>query len=126
MQRSALRPLFLLLALSWAGFIYYLSSQPGMDFQPLFTLQDKLLHALLFGMLGFLGVGAMKVPVHGYKIRQVWGIVVLVTLYGILDELHQQFVPGRTVDIYDVIANMAGGMAGAWIMYLLSKKRGNK
>ena len=126
MKIHLLRPLFLLLALSWAGVIYYLSSQPGMDIPPVFPLQDKLFHALIFGMLGFLGVGAMKASMHGYKIRQVWGIVVLVTLYGVLDEFHQQFVPGRTADIFDVMADMAGGMAGAWMMYYLLLKAGKR
>jgi len=126
MKIQSLRPLFLLLTISWAALIYYLSSQPGMDIPPVFPFQDKLFHAFIFGVLGFLSVGAMKVPVHGYKTRQVWGIVILVTLYAILDELHQLFVPGRTADIFDVIADMAGGMAGAWMMYYLLVKAGKR
>jgi len=126
MKIQSLRPLFLLLALSWATLIYYLSSQPGMGIPPVFLFQDKLFHAFIFGILGFLSVGAMKAPVHGYKARQVWGILILVTLYAILDELHQLFVPGRTADIFDVIADMVGGMAGAWMMYHLLLKAGKK
>jgi len=126
MKIHSLRPLFLLLTLSWATFIYYLSSQPGLDIPSVFPFQDKLFHAFIFGILGFLSVGAMKVPVRGYKARQVWGIVALVTLYAILDELHQLYVPGRSADIYDVIADMAGGMAGAWVMYCLMLKAGKR
>ena len=122
MQPSTLRHLFLLLALSWAILIFYLSSQPGTDKPMLFFGQDKLFHFIAFGTLGFLAMGAAKETAQGYSPRQVWLTITLVAVYGILDEFHQHFVPGRVADFYDVIADMVGGMFGAWVMYYLLKK----
>ena len=121
MQTPTLRYLFVLLTLGWADLIYYLSSQPGMDVRPLFVGQDKVFHFIVFGILGFLGMGAAKATTQGYKPRQVWLAIALVALYGVLDEFHQHFVPGRTADRYDVIADIVGGMFGAWVMYYLLK-----
>lgn len=46
-------------------------------------------------------------------------------LYGGLDELHQLFIPGRSCDIRDLIADVSGALIGIGIVYLikiLSKK----
>ena len=114
---NTLRNLFLLCALGWAGVIFYLSSQPGTDIPPLFFGEDKLLHALVFGILGFFTLGAMKTTADGYRPFQIWLAAGLVTGYGVLDEFHQHFVPGRTPDILDVMADAAGAMLGIWLLY---------
>ena len=121
MQYRTLRYLSLLLALAWASVIYYLSSLPGTDTPMLFPLQDKLLHAIVFAILGFLGMGALQAGAHGYHGWQVWLVASLVTLYALLDEFHQRFVPGRTADVFDVMADVIGGLLGIWVMYRLVK-----
>jgi VanZ family protein len=40
----------------------------------------------------------------------------MVTLYGFTDEFHQLFVPGRSADLRDVLADCVGGFAGAAMM----------
>ena len=120
---NTLRKLFTLCALCWAGVIFYLSHLPGADIPPLFFGKDKLLHALVFGVLGFFTLGAMKTGADGHRTFQTWLAVVLVTLYGVLDEFHQHFVPGRTPDIHDVMADMVGGMLGVWLSYRFIKAR---
>jgi len=119
MPGCLLRNLFLLLALLWAGVIYYLSSQPGIGIPALFPGQDKLFHLLAFGLLGFLAMGAARSGQQGYEIWQALRIIALVALYGLLDETHQYFVPGRSADVYDVIADVTGGLLGAGLMYYL-------
>ena len=52
---------------------------------------------------------------------QVWLMASLVTLYALLDEFHQRFVPGRTADVFDVMADVAGGLLGIWVVYRLVK-----
>jgi VanZ family protein len=37
---------------------------------------------------------------------------ILVTLYGISDEIHQAFVPGRNASLWDVLADGMGGVGG--------------
>ena len=121
MLKHSARYLFLALAIAWAGVIFYLSSQSSIDTPSLFPGQDKLFHMMAFGVLGFLFMGSMKTTTSGYRTGQVWLVVVLVVLYGLLDEFHQYFVPGRTVEIYDALADTAGALLGAWSMYYLVK-----
>jgi len=113
------RFLFLLLAIAWAGVIFYLSSQPGIHTPLLFHGQDKLLHLIAFGVLGFLLMGAMKATSSGYRTGQVWFVAALAASYGVLDEFHQYFVPGRSVEVYDALADATGALLGAWSMYYL-------
>ena len=121
MLKHSARYLFLALAIAWAGVIFHLSSQSSIDTPSLFPGQDKLFHMMAFGVLGFLFMGSMKTTASGYRTGQVWLVVVVVVLYGLLDEFHQYFVPGRTVEIYDALADAAGALLGAWSMYYLVK-----
>ena len=119
MPRGYIRSGFLLAALSWAGLIFYLSSQPSIDAPALFPGQDKLFHLIVFGMLGFLAMGTLQAAHNGYQPKQLWWVALAMMLYGISDEFHQHFVPGRSVDAYDVLADALGGLLGAWTMYYL-------
>jgi VanZ family protein len=39
--------------------------------------------------------------------------IVWATLYGVSDEFHQRFVPGRTADVFDVMADATGACIGS-------------
>ena len=121
MQSHPLRYLSLVIALLWAGVIYFLSDQPGMDTPMIFPFQDKLLHIIVYAVLGFFSMGALEAASHGYRPWQVWLVAGLVSLYAVLDEFHQRFVPGRNADAFDVLADMVGGLLGIWLMYMLVK-----
>ena len=121
MLQGTIRSGFLLAALFWAGLIFYLSSQPSIETPALFPGQDKLFHLIAFGILGFLTMGTQLASYAGYPTRRVWLVVLAVTLYGILDEVHQYFVPGRSADVYDALADALGGLLGAWAMYYLAR-----
>jgi VanZ family protein len=111
----ALRTLFIVLAIGWALVIYALSSQTGLYVPPLLIGQDKLLHALVFAILGFLVAGAL-LPAAGHTRRHHILIAVgLVAAYGMLDEVHQHFVPGRMPEVLDVLADISGGILGVWL-----------
>jgi VanZ family protein len=119
--------LSLLLACLWAGLIFYLSHQPGTMMPTLFPMQDKLMHFTAYAILGFLGMGSVRATTHGYRPEQAWLICLLVGLYGISDEFHQYFIPGRMADGLDVAADIAGGLLGTWLRYsrvrLVSRRR---
>lgn len=51
------------------------------------------------------------------------GAVALASLYGVTDELHQLFVPGRMCDPADWLTDTLGATLGACIVHALMKKR---
>jgi VanZ family protein len=113
--RSALS-LWLPVALYMAG-IFLLSADSSPPAPAL--VSDKLLHLLAYFGLALL-VGR---AVHGGLPARLSGRGVLLTLvvtvgYGVTDELHQIFVPGRSPELYDVAADAAGaavGLAACWV-----------
>jgi VanZ family protein len=118
-----LHALSLLLALAWAGVIFFLSSQPGTDTPLPFPHMDKLLHGLVFGILGLLVLGAMRSGKHGHRRTQVWTALAIAGSYGVLDEIHQHFVPGRMPDAFDVLADLTGAALGIWLLHTIIRRR---
>lgn len=121
MPRGAIRGGFLIATLFWAGLIFYLSSQPSIEAPALFPGQDKLFHLIAFGILGFFTMGSQQAYHEGYPTKRAWLVALVVSLYGILDETHQYFVPGRSADVYDVLADALGALLGVWTMYYLAR-----
>ena len=72
---------------------------------------DKALHFLAYAGLAFL-----LACVRGYRspptLRTYLGLLALVALYGVVDELLQLVVPNRYADIKDWCADMLGAIAG--------------
>lgn len=44
---------------------------------------------------------------------KMWIPVLITSTYGIIDEIHQSFVPGRSCSIFDWIADTGGAILGA-------------
>jgi VanZ family protein len=45
--------------------------------------------------------------------------VLLTTLYGAFDEIHQWFTPGRSPDVHDLLADFLGATAGVLVVLLV-------
>ena len=109
--------LFRALTLGWMALIFFLSSQPDVPAPELFSQQDKVAHLFVFGVLGLLLASALTPPAAA-SWRRVLLITALVTVYGITDELHQYFVPGREASAWDVLADGVGGfLVGALLLW---------
>ena len=84
---------------------------------PSWPLQDKLLHAAVYGLLGASWVRAFN-SLNAWRGRP-WRLfavaVTLATLYGLSDEWHQSFVPARSADGADLLADFCGSVIGSWI-----------
>ncbi len=96
-----------------AALIFWLSSGPitppplGPEFS------DKILHVIAFAGLAF-WVGRWFFAAGGAPIRCAVGVAVLISgLYGVCDEVHQVFVPGRLPDVVDAWADLLGAVCGA-------------
>ena len=109
-------------ALLWAALLYYLSDQPTVVDLQAFEYQDKAVHVFAYAVLGILLMGALRAGSNGYRISQLLLAASLAGTYGLLDEYHQSFVPGRDPALGDVVADVAGGLLGALLVYLLARR----
>jgi len=103
--------------------IFFLSHQPGesLDLPDIPNL-DKLLHGLVYGVLAMTVIYARSPdrvtarPVHAFFLTVFWCV-----LYGISDELHQSFVPGRCPSAWDLAADTLGAVLGA-VLFLVGRR----
>lgn len=108
----------------YAGLIFYLSSQPHpeQDLPSFFSffsdkVSDKVLHAVEYAVLGGLCYRAFRWGTNGWW--RDWAVplaVLLASLYGISDEVHQSFVPFRDPGWHDWLADTMGATIGAVAM----------
>lgn len=112
----------LALSLAWLALIFILSAQSSIQVPEIFLYQDKALHSLFFGVLGFLWALLVMSDAPRPAFWHVLLISLLVTGYGGLDEFHQSFVPGRTPDILDLAADTCGGLVSALLALLLLRR----
>lgn len=89
----------------YMGVIFFLSSIPGKDLPLLFPFSDKVIHLVEYGILGFL----LRKAINFYFFKYPGVLAVLIgALYGLSDEIHQIFVPGRECNVVDWIFDVAG------------------
>ena len=113
-------------AILWAIVIFVGSSLPASKLpRILFRINDKLIHASIFLVLGFFVYRAFELRMRrgSFSWRRAILTVVAVAAYGVLDELHQALVPGRTPDVWDAAADAVGGICSALVIYVLYRRR---
>ena len=84
---------------------------------------DGVAHAVAYGVLAALLLRGLA----GARWRRVRGkvagmAVLLATLYGVTDEVHQRFVSGRTAEVADLIADAVGAAAAAGLSLIWARK----
>jgi len=113
-----------LLAVGWMMLIFFLSSQPSLPAVLFFSGADLLLHAVFYAILCVFLARSFTDP----RFRN-WNRVILLTIlvmaYGITDEFHQSFVPGRDASIWDVLADNVGGFLAAVMLFWRDRKTVN-
>ncbi len=100
------------------GLSFYLSHLPSDDV-PLFDFPfvDKWAHLVLYAGIGFslcrTFTFKQRYEVSFKNYFHAIGITTfLCFVWGLLDEWHQSFVPGRYVEVADLIADILGGFLG--------------
>jgi VanZ family protein len=85
---------------------------------------DKSWHATGYAILGVLLLFPLaRKRLSGVTWRRALLAILLATLYGLSDELHQAFVPGRSPDVLDVAADAAGAAAAVTVVWLAAVAR---
>ena len=113
-------------AIIWLLFITTLLCIPGTEL-PKITWEDKIwldkwIHVLLFMILVILWnkVYSGKKSIHDNTRKMFFQIMIVGFVYGILMELVQKyFIPYRSFDVRDILADGVGSFMG----YLISIKR---
>ena len=96
----------------YCAVIYWLSSQshpPHPSFR--FSGSDKLAHLFLYGGLTTVVSWGLYSGRGGVSPRVQWiAPILFAVLYGVTDEIHQLFVPERSFDLWDLVANAFGAI----------------
>jgi VanZ family protein len=69
---------------------------------------DKLLHTVGYAVLGVLALRAFHGGFSRLRLEPTLYAAAAVILWGISDEFHQSFVPGRDASPWDVVADVVG------------------
>jgi VanZ family protein len=98
------------LALFYALLIFAVSAIPSLSAPPLgLVFEDKIIHFFEFGLfalllfLAFYNSGKQFLKSHVFLLSAAIGII-----YAVSDELHQKFVPGRSCEFLDFVADFLG------------------
>jgi VanZ family protein len=109
-------------ALVVVGGIWFLSSQSILPVPKGILGFDKFQHLLAYLVLA--GTLSLWFPLEQWA--QHWLRTILLTtlvssVYGVGDEIHQYFVPGRDCNVWDWIADTIGAFLGAFAAYAVMK-----
>jgi VanZ family protein len=90
--------------------------RPSSLLVPQFDLSDKLGHLLAFGFVQITHARAAEFLWDPERSRRlVWGAAVSATLVGALLEVWQAFLPYRSAEFLDLVADALGAVLAAWI-----------
>lgn len=116
-------PVRLLLPVAWMGVIFALSHQPTLPY-------PENVNSMVISTLGHVGVYAILATLVWWAlgitdVSHRWRIVIPVAiafLYGLTDEWHQSFVPGRTPDVRDIVADTIGAVLAMVVVTWLVRR----
>ena len=91
-----------------ALYLVFLTTLSGQSTLPDVDLNDKILHVGGYTVFGILVLRAFHGVFRAPRLRPTLGAVVFTAGYGLIDELHQSFVPGRSASGWDVAADLTG------------------
>ncbi len=116
----ARRRFYLASLAGWVILTLSLTSLPHPDVHLPFRYADKAAHLFFYGVMGLLcalwrresGVPAKRAVLEG---------LLFVAATGALDEVHQRWIPGRSMEMLDWMADTTGGGIGACLSILFAR-----
>jgi VanZ family protein len=115
------------LAVAWGLVLLALTSWPSPPDVPVVSEIpnfDKVVHAVLYGVEGFLLFFAIRWPARR---PSPWLAALVVggalAVWGTLDELHQAWIPGRSMEAGDALTDATAGLAGGLAAALWLERR---
>ena len=112
------RRLYLALLVAWVVLTLFLTSIPHPRLHLPFRFMDKAYHFWFYGVMGLLcalwrreaGIPAKRAVLEG---------LLFTVVTGALDEVHQHWIPGRSMELLDWMADSVGGGIGACLSVFL-------
>jgi Ni,Fe-hydrogenase I cytochrome b subunit len=99
------------ITLGYMGIVFLFSSISGDLLQFSLNGYGRILHTVIYAVLAFLVYISLN---KSGMMRHVLLLSFLVaSLYGITDEIHQYYVPGRVASIGDIAADCIGAFLGS-------------
>lgn len=108
----------------WAAVIFTFSAFPTVKTSEIYWedfIVKKLAHLTEYAIFAILSYRALINSGMENKRAGYWAIA-FTLIYGITDEFHQSFTPGREPRIRDVIIDAVGGSIGIWLIWYLLPK----
>lgn len=106
------------------GTIFFLSHQTGDELElPEFAHSDLVAHMMAYAALGGVVLYAWSDRFkRAHPIKVILYTVLFCLAYGIVDEFHQSFIPGRYVSVMDILADTVGAILVSTGWWFYSKK----
>ncbi len=102
------------LAIAYCLLIIFVSSIPGRTLHFRLLNWDKMFHLAEYSILGWLLIRSLEQR----TLPGVTGVILMGCCFGMLDELWQHFVSGRSGQFYDWMADSAGVLVGSAVVLL--------
>lgn len=114
--------IYLPLIIYWL--ILFIATSIPTDYIPSVGIGDKFSHFFAYLVLSFLLYFTFTLQGKIEILRKYPAAfsTVIASFYGILDELHQMLIPGRSAEFFDWVADLAGAIIGALIAKLIFHK----
>jgi VanZ family protein len=116
-------PLRYLPAAAYYGIIFFLSSRSRFPVNAPFSGFDKLAHVGIFGLFGAILAWSLADRLDDLGIIRMALAFLLGAAGGALDEVHQIFVPGRSAEVGDAVADALGVAAGLFLFFRIRRAR---
>ena len=111
-------------AIFWAFLIFCESSIPAAAFPRSAILShDKLIHMGIYAVLAYLVYRGLRMRGLSRNSTALWVLFGFCVLYGASDEFHQHFVPGRSMDVFDLLADACGAALAIGVARYLEGRR---
>lgn len=91
---------------------------------PSVAISDKIKHfSAFFGLSVLLSLTLLyQNKVKILKKHFLSAALIIISFYGLLDEIHQSFIPSRNSEFLDWVADSLGAIAGVLLIYFLLRK----
>jgi VanZ family protein len=114
--------LYWLPTLAFMALIFYLSSIPGQDLEP--PVSDIMLHLAVYFILALLVLFSLSKGLFRSVPGRIYLLAFFITVvYGLSDEWHQAFTPGRHPSLKDLFVDGAAALLAMGFHFAVTRIR---